>query len=97
MKMQRNLKQSCDAKYTYSPQGVPCIQQRHVVMIPGASRKSNLMSNLKFPQEKVFTSCKCVVYVKYSEIKDVFRQMTDDQVDVSRGRAFLNTAERLAP
>ena len=43
MQMPQNLKQSCGAKYTYPPQDIPCIQQRHVVMILGASRKSNLM------------------------------------------------------
>ena len=44
-------------------------------------------------------SCKCVVYVAYMEIKDVLGKLlwTDDQVDASRGRVFLNTAERIAP
>ena len=29
--------------YTDPPQDIPCIQKRHVVMILGESRKSNLM------------------------------------------------------
>ena len=55
--------------YTDPPEDIPCIQQRHVVMILGASRQ-NIWCLRKFPQEKVFTSFKCVVHVTYSQIKD---------------------------
>ena len=59
------------SRHTYPPQDIPCIQQRHVVMILGTSRKSNQIF-AKVLQDQVFTSCKCVVHVTYSEIKDFF-------------------------
>ena len=63
MKMQRSLKQSCDAKYTYPPQDIPCIQQQHVVLILGASRKSNLFAKVSAREGfyELLVCCSCFV------------------------------------